>query len=203
MPQQQHSHSMLSEASYHNMTVGRIPVIEGGIQPTIFDAKGDLLTATANDTPARLAVGANDLILTAASGETTGLKWSGGWTSFTPTVTNITTGNGTYACNYQVIGKTVNLYFKFTFGSTSAISGVPSFPVPVNAARSRIGVTGAHVDAGTKGYMAFGEIAAGTLYIYSVEAGGTYVAYTGMNATIPFTWGTGDYIEFSITYEAA
>jgi hypothetical protein len=40
------------------MTVGRIPVIEGGIQPTIFDAKADLLTATANDTPARLAVGA-------------------------------------------------------------------------------------------------------------------------------------------------
>ena len=57
------------------MTVGRIPVIEGGIQPTIFDAKADLLTATANDTPARLAVGTNGLVLEAASGETTGLKW--------------------------------------------------------------------------------------------------------------------------------
>jgi hypothetical protein len=60
------------------MTVGRIPVIEGGIQPTIFDAKGDLLTATANDTPARLAVGANGTILVADSGETTGLKWDTG-----------------------------------------------------------------------------------------------------------------------------
>jgi len=69
------------------MTVGRIPVIEGGIQPTIFDAKADLLTATANDTPARLAVGANNYFLQAASGEATGLKWGGAWTSYTPTVT--------------------------------------------------------------------------------------------------------------------
>jgi hypothetical protein len=58
------------------MTVGRIPVIEGGIQPTIFDAKADLLTATAADTPARLAVGANGTVLTADSAEATGLKWA-------------------------------------------------------------------------------------------------------------------------------
>jgi hypothetical protein len=59
------------------MTVGRIPVIEGGIQPTIFDAKGDLLTASANDTPARLAVGANNTTLVADSTASTGLKWVG------------------------------------------------------------------------------------------------------------------------------
>ena len=58
------------------MTVGRIPVIEGGIQPTIFDAKADLLTATAADTPARLAVGSNNQVLTADSSTATGLKWA-------------------------------------------------------------------------------------------------------------------------------
>ena len=69
------------------MTVGRIPSVEGGIQPTIFDAKADLLTATAADTPARLAVGANDTVLTADSTTATGLKWatpaSGGMTLLT------------------------------------------------------------------------------------------------------------------------
>ena len=46
------------------------------IQNSIVDAKGDLIAASANDTPARLAVGNNGTVLTAASGETTGLKWA-------------------------------------------------------------------------------------------------------------------------------
>jgi hypothetical protein len=58
------------------MTTGRLPSVEGGIQPTIVDAKGDLITATAADTPARLAVGANDTVLTADSTTATGVKWA-------------------------------------------------------------------------------------------------------------------------------
>ena len=68
--------SQPSEASYHNMTVGRIPSIEGGIQPTILDAKGDLIVATAADTPARLAVGSANQVLTVDSSTATGLKWA-------------------------------------------------------------------------------------------------------------------------------
>jgi hypothetical protein len=41
----------------------------------ILDAKGDLITATAADTPARLAVGTNGLNLFADSTAGTGLKW--------------------------------------------------------------------------------------------------------------------------------
>lgn len=59
------------------MTIGRIPSVEGGIQPTIMDAKGDLLAATAADTPARLAVGNNGETLLADSSTTTGLRWQG------------------------------------------------------------------------------------------------------------------------------
>ena len=50
------------------MTAGRIPSIEGGIQPTIVDAKGDLITA--------VAVGTNTQVLTADSTTATGLKWA-------------------------------------------------------------------------------------------------------------------------------
>lgn len=46
------------------------------IQNAIVDAKGDLIAATAADTPARLAVGTNGQVLTADSTASTGLKWA-------------------------------------------------------------------------------------------------------------------------------
>jgi hypothetical protein len=46
------------------------------IQNAIMDAKGDLIGATAADTPARLAVGTNGQILTADSTAATGIKWA-------------------------------------------------------------------------------------------------------------------------------
>lgn len=48
----------------------------GKINGSLFDAKGDLIVASGDDTPARLAVGANDQVLTADSGEATGVKWA-------------------------------------------------------------------------------------------------------------------------------
>ncbi len=46
------------------------------IQNAIVDAKGDLIAATAADTPARLAVGTNGQVLTADSTAATGIKWA-------------------------------------------------------------------------------------------------------------------------------
>lgn len=46
------------------------------VPKSLVDAKGDLFTATADNTPARLAVGANDTILVADSSTATGLKWA-------------------------------------------------------------------------------------------------------------------------------
>jgi len=46
------------------------------IQPTIFAAKGDILAASANDTPVVLPVGTNGQYLKADSATTSGLAWS-------------------------------------------------------------------------------------------------------------------------------
>jgi len=57
--------------------------IDAQIADSIVDAKGDLISATAADTPARLAVGTNGQVLTADSTQSTGLKWSTPATGFT------------------------------------------------------------------------------------------------------------------------
>jgi hypothetical protein len=75
------------------------------IQNAIVDAKGDLIAATANDTPARLAVGTNGQVLTADSTAATGLAWataaSGGMTLLSTTTlsganTTISSISGSY-----------------------------------------------------------------------------------------------------------
>jgi hypothetical protein len=58
------------------VTISRIPSVEGGIQPTLLTTKGDLISATAASTVARLPVGSDAQILVADSTASTGLKWA-------------------------------------------------------------------------------------------------------------------------------
>ena len=107
------------------------------IQNSIVDAKGDLVAASAADTPARLAVGSNGETLVADSSTSTGLRWNttptignpiinGGldiWqrgTSFTSPVTgtftadrwnSINTGAATTTITRQTTSDTTNLPF--------------------------------------------------------------------------------------------
>ena len=48
----------------------------GGIEPTIIDAKGDLIVGQAADTPVRLAVGTTGQFLRVNSSATNGIEWS-------------------------------------------------------------------------------------------------------------------------------
>ena len=50
------------------MSTSRLGAGDTAIQPTIFDAAGDLLYATAADTPARLAIGSSANVLTVSGG---------------------------------------------------------------------------------------------------------------------------------------
>jgi hypothetical protein len=59
------------------MAVNNLNTPGVGIQPSIVDAKGDLLVGTAADAISRLGVtGTTGSVLTADAGETTGLKWA-------------------------------------------------------------------------------------------------------------------------------
>ena len=72
-------------------------VSDAAIKATIVDAKGDLITATAADTPARLAAGTNGYYLSANSSASTGLEWvappaSGGMTLISETTASALSG---------------------------------------------------------------------------------------------------------------
>ena len=59
------------------MAVNNLNTPGVGIQPSLIDAKGDLLVGTADDAIDRLGVtGTTGAVLTADAGETTGLKWA-------------------------------------------------------------------------------------------------------------------------------
>jgi hypothetical protein len=58
------------------MTVGRIPSVEGGIQPTLLTTKGDIIVATGNATLVRQGVGTNGQVLTADSTQADGVIWT-------------------------------------------------------------------------------------------------------------------------------
>jgi hypothetical protein len=79
------------------------------INPTIVDAKGDIIAASAADTVARLAVGSNDTVLTADSSTATGLKWaavSGGYSNYQlfTSSTTWTVPTGITKCAVYIVG---------------------------------------------------------------------------------------------------
>jgi hypothetical protein len=189
------------------MTIGRIPGATG-IQPTIVDAKGDIIAATAADSVTRLAVGANATMLVANSAEATGLKWTTAtdqfpWQAWTPTYTNLTIGNGTVTARYQQIGKLINFKFIFVLGSTSAVGATPTISMPITPNNYAALYTTYISDNGVASYTGMSDSFAGVFYPMAQTTNTTYLGWSYFSATVPFTWGNGDNFGIIGSYEAA
>jgi hypothetical protein len=108
------------------------------IAKAIVDAKGDIIAATAADTVARLAVGANDTVLTADSSAATGLKWAasaaGGMTLLSTTnLLGATVSISSISTSYNKLFVLVrnpslssagSIFFKFNTSTVPLLSGV-------------------------------------------------------------------------------
>jgi hypothetical protein len=129
------------------------------------------------------------------------------WTSYTPTFTNFTLGNGTITlAKYAKLGKIVTVKLLVTLGSTSSVSGRIGISLPVTAtsdntdrAVSVCGLLAGGVSA--TGFAAIGSTT--RLDLYALLASGTYVSNTNISSTIPGTWTTGNTFSTVFTYEAA
>jgi hypothetical protein len=120
------------------MTAGRIPSIEGGIQPTLLSTTGDIMYASSASNPARLAIGSSAQVLTVASGiPSWATPASGGMTLLSTTTLSGTTTISSISQAYknlviQIYGisnATANGIFRATINS--------GFPVNSFAYRSQ------------------------------------------------------------------
>jgi hypothetical protein len=123
------------------------------------------------------------------------------WVAYTPTLINLTVGNGTVVARGKRIGKTIFFSFHFTLGSTSAVALSPQFTLPYTPRETtfRIPFTSHYYDAGVANYLggALRDTPANPTRVTLVTAAGAPVA-----AGTPFAFGTGDQIFVTGTYEA-
>jgi hypothetical protein len=125
---------VLSKASGTDMDFAWVAQDDSNaIQNAIVDAKGDLIAASAADTPARLAVGTDYGWLKADSTQSTGLAWdNSSWTSYTPTVS---AGSGTFTSAsavgyYKRIGKVCVVHFAVTIVTNGTAGTNVQFTLP-------------------------------------------------------------------------
>ena len=131
------------------------------------------------------------------------------WTSFTPTLANITLGNGTLVASYHRLGRTIHYRVKLTFGTTSAMGTNPTITLPVAASATYGAETDTLgmmqiADSGTADFAGIARLVnTTTVRLMVLGVAGTYANHIGFTALVPMTWTTADSFSVYGTYEAA
>lgn len=123
----------------------------------------------------------------------------GAWTTWTPTFTNLTVGNGTLSARYrQISDKTYALAVQVTLGSTSSVGTSPSFNIPFTLANTAIRCIGSgsvYDTSASTPYSMQMQVKSSTEFFMVVNyVIGTYIGARGLTSAIPITFTTGDII---------
>lgn len=132
------------------------------IQPTIVDAKGDLIVATAADTVTRVAVGTNDYVLTADSTQSAGVKWAALPTQVTAGSSNVATSQSVSSSSYSDLATAQSV--TLTTGTNAIIMMSFEFtrPSPESTVWMSVAVSGATTKSASDEWSAHG-------YTYSLS----------------------------------
>jgi hypothetical protein len=182
---------------------------------TTITASGDIVVGTGSGTYDNLPIGTTGQVLTA---DTTvspyKVKWAtpGGfsYTSYTPTYTNFTLGNGTVSTSYATSGDFVHYIGTILWGSTTSASGIIKISLPVTAANYAGGFSTAIPGTGSL----LVDDSSGIYYKVIVSMSSTqmdFITETGdpnrwgssVTNTVPTTWTTTDRFIFDICYRKA
>lgn len=130
------------------------------------------------------------------------------WTSFTPSWTNLTVGNGTVSAAYNQINKLVLVTVRVTLGTTSVVGDPVRMTLPASltqdtASQDFVGLSFLG-DTGVASYTGVISVISSTqvgLYVNNVSA--TYGSLNTVNTTRPHTWGNTDVIQFQFATRLA
>ena len=194
------------------------PVPFSGIQETLIDSKGDLIAGSAADTAARLAVGANDTVLTADSTTATGLKWAAASSSglnliSTQTVNGTSTSfnncfTSTYT-NYLImvngsfVGGVTDINMRLRGSGTDETQAVYYWTTVSNSTNGTVaGTQGTTSTSWTQSYGSASN-SGFQVYMYSPQVSATKTLYSGTFFSRQGDKGgaTGGFIDLTNSYD--
>ena len=194
----------LLSLSTDSAAVTSIPALEGTFRTT-FDAPGSATPYIAVFIVPKTSVASILVISDVVVGPGVVVQGAAvsGWTSYTPTLTNVTLGNGTITAAYRRVGDSLQIVCDLSMGSTTSITSTVfmSYPAGYTANASvvaHIGNTNWGSATATKsgvGYYTGAVLPAATTFAFGGGTAGASV----WNATVPVTFGTNDEISATVT----
>jgi len=168
------------------------------------------------DGSGNLSISAGNLVLASGSGIDFSATAGGSGTvtsellddyeegTWTPTITNLSLGNGSITGHYTKTGNIVHVSFSLNGGSTTTFTSTMTniFGLPfTNALAGNSGLlTASNPSNNWLGYTQQYSTGSGTNYIQWVTSSNVQAIGSG---SIPFTWGANTKMRFNMTYRAA
>ena len=128
------------------------------------------------------------------------------WVDYTPTLTNLTLGNGTITARYAVTGKVLFVTITVTRGSTTSFGNTPQMSLPSGITTPHpvdfaAGVGSSNSVVGNRYLFRTILRSSSTLAVAAENAASTYSRLTYITNTIPATWEAGDAFVINATLE--